>query len=96
MAGSLPILTEAVCSLEERIESSPQYRHSSTSARRLDAWNSAGFEKPVFIKRLIEEISGAVASENPSRSISAVSCRRKTQNQQFRMRVAEARDRLAQ
>src|SRR5271163_5045512 len=42
MAGSSLIRMEAVCSQEERIESSPQYMHFLTLGRRPDAWKPAG------------------------------------------------------
>lgn len=51
--------------------------------------------KPSFIERLVEKIAGTVAGENSSRSIPAMSGGRETQNQELRLRIAEARDRLA-
>lgn len=48
-----------------------------------------------FIERLVEEVARTVARENSPSPVSAMSCRREAQNQQFCMRVAKTRDGFA-
>src|SRR5271168_218586 len=46
--------------------------------------------EPGFVEPRIEEVAGAISRENSSGTIAAVRCGRETQDQQLRLRIAEA------